>query len=105
MTLQGQEENNKMHQLWLCVVFIIEVESLGYIPGKINPLLSFFQSQIFSFFGSSHGSVLWRKGMVAGYDLVWGRIVERRRTTESMGILCQGKALSLVREISPRGLI
>jgi hypothetical protein len=33
MTLQGQEENKKMHQLWLCVVFIIEVESLGYIPG------------------------------------------------------------------------
>jgi hypothetical protein len=31
--------------------------------------------------------------MVAGYDLVWGRIVERRRTMESKGILCQGKAL------------
>jgi hypothetical protein len=33
MTLQGQGGNKKMHQLWLFVVFIIEVESLGYIPG------------------------------------------------------------------------
>jgi len=31
--------------------------------------------------------------MVAVYDLVWGRTAERIRTKESMGILCQGKAL------------
>ena len=31
--------------------------------------------------------------MVAVYDLVWGRMAERIRTKESMGILCQGKAL------------
>jgi hypothetical protein len=43
--------------------------------------------------GSSHGSGLLRNGIVAGYDLIWGRIAERIRTTESMGILYQGKAL------------
>jgi hypothetical protein len=31
--------------------------------------------------------------MVARYDLVWGRIAERIRAKESMGILCQRKAL------------
>ena len=31
--------------------------------------------------------------MVAVYDLVWGRTAERIRTKDSMGILCQGKAL------------
>ena len=31
--------------------------------------------------------------MVAVYDLVWGRMAERIQTNESMGILCQGKAL------------
>ena len=31
--------------------------------------------------------------MVAVYDLVCGRTAERIRTKESMGILCQGKAL------------
>jgi len=31
--------------------------------------------------------------MVAVYDLVWGRMAERIRTKESMGILCQGEAL------------
>jgi hypothetical protein len=31
--------------------------------------------------------------MVAVYDLVWGRTAERIRIKESMGVLCQEKAL------------